>query len=301
MRCITPYRLKNKGDNNDVIPYITCACGKCFACLVNRRQAWLFRLYNESLTSNFTYFVTLSLDDNNCDGSLHKKDLQLFIKRLRHYLKFRYYAIGEYGTKTYRPHYHMIIFSETSLDVNLLSSMWSKGFVTMSPAKIRRLNYILHYHVRPKLPKKLDDFEFEKSFQLFSKSLGLEKIIKTVRVPIYDGKKLKFKKRYQVDSNILNMLASRNDRVITNFKGDRFVFPRYYVRKLKDLGYKIKDPDFDDCIVSQELFKEVYSDAIFDALGYPLNYDCELYFKFIHDLRSMSIRKLTKYNKQEKL
>ena len=45
------------------------------------------------------------------NGTLRKKDLQLFFKRLRHKIpKFSYLACGEYGGETERPHYHAILF-----------------------------------------------------------------------------------------------------------------------------------------------------------------------------------------------
>lgn len=46
--------------------------------------------------------------------TLLKADFQNFMKRLRKntgYAKIRYYAVGEYGEKNSRPHYHAIIFN----------------------------------------------------------------------------------------------------------------------------------------------------------------------------------------------
>jgi hypothetical protein len=59
-------------------------------------------------------FATLTYDDEHLpeDGSVHKRDVQLFLKRLRkHYKKpLRYFAVGEYGESSLRPHYHIILF-----------------------------------------------------------------------------------------------------------------------------------------------------------------------------------------------
>jgi len=60
-------------------------------------------------------FVTLTYDDDHLpeDGSLNPRDVQLFLKRLRvgiAPIKVRYFAVGEYGEQTGRPHYHMALF-----------------------------------------------------------------------------------------------------------------------------------------------------------------------------------------------
>lgn len=65
-------------------------------------------------------FLTLTYDDDHlpCPPHLVKEDLTLFLKRYRKRLghKIRYYAIGEYGDLTWRPHFHLAIFSEKRLE-----------------------------------------------------------------------------------------------------------------------------------------------------------------------------------------
>lgn len=64
-------------------------------------------------------FVTLTYDDEHIsdDWGLVPRHLVLFIKRLRinvernYGRKFRYFAVGEYGSKTMRPHYHLALFN----------------------------------------------------------------------------------------------------------------------------------------------------------------------------------------------
>lgn len=60
-------------------------------------------------------FLTLTYSDEMLpsDGSVHVRELQLFMKRLRKAIapqKVRYYACGEYGDRTWRPHYHLVLF-----------------------------------------------------------------------------------------------------------------------------------------------------------------------------------------------
>ena len=119
MKCISPITLKiqnplNK-DGKVIVP-----CGKCMNCLTNRRESWIIRLIEEFKTKKAT-FLTLTYNDENlvyADGekpTLSKRDVQLFLKRLRKSLKksIKYYCVGEYGTRTNRPHYHFILFNSS--------------------------------------------------------------------------------------------------------------------------------------------------------------------------------------------
>lgn len=73
------------------------------------------RLTEEWKRSISAAFVTLTYDQYFVpkDG-VEKEHVQLFMKRLRKNYgerKIRYFAVGEYGTKTGRPHYHLLLFS----------------------------------------------------------------------------------------------------------------------------------------------------------------------------------------------
>jgi hypothetical protein len=76
-------------------------------------------------------FITLTYSDEYLpdDLSVHKEHLQKFFKRLRKAIypsKIRYFACGEYGTKTQRPHYHAIVFglSLCDYDRRLVKRCW---------------------------------------------------------------------------------------------------------------------------------------------------------------------------------
>jgi len=107
-------------------------CGNCLSCLQKKRATWSFRLLQEMYVSESAYFLTLTYDNENVPRNesgipiLNKRDLQLFKKRLRKFNKkytkvsVRYYSVGEYGTRSYRPHYHSIIFNVTSTTTSRL-------------------------------------------------------------------------------------------------------------------------------------------------------------------------------------
>lgn len=144
MRCISPLLIDPQG-TRAVVP-----CGKCGACLHTRRCDWSFRLAIEHRQSVSSYFVTLTYDDLHLpwdEVSVSKRDLQLFVKRLRkaNSVAIRYYAVAEYGTLFQRPHYHLLLFN---LDPNAdLLKIWPYGRVDVGTVTPASIHYVTKYHV----------------------------------------------------------------------------------------------------------------------------------------------------------
>lgn len=122
MECLHPKYLHAR---EMVVP-----CGSCAFCAATKRSDWALRLHYEAKKHIGSKFVTLTYANNNLtwrDGQpqLVKSDLQKWFKRVRkagH--KFRYFAVGEYGSHTYRPHYHIIVFGDLPDDA--IRKGWSK-------------------------------------------------------------------------------------------------------------------------------------------------------------------------------
>lgn len=103
-------------------------CGQCIGCRLERSRQWANRCMLELEYHKSAYFVTLTYNDDHVPFSyysddetgeafkalsLRKRDFQLFMKRLRKCFddqSIRFYACGEYGPETLRPHYHAILF-----------------------------------------------------------------------------------------------------------------------------------------------------------------------------------------------
>ena len=104
----------------------------------------------ESLDHPFSCFVTLTYNDESLpeDWCVHKRAVQLYLKRLRqelHPRTFRYYAVGEYGDQNWRPHYHLIIFGVSPTEEATLLKCWSLGFIKVGTCEPHSISYVCGY------------------------------------------------------------------------------------------------------------------------------------------------------------
>ena len=137
-------------------------CGQCLACRINRRRKWTARILLEAAETAQSIFVTLTYMPEFCPVEnikgelvqvLKKRDLQLFIKRLREVKNVghvRYFACGEYGSKTQRPHYHLVLFGKhaTAQMQEIIRDTWGLGHVSISDLNDKRAAYVAAYTVK---------------------------------------------------------------------------------------------------------------------------------------------------------
>jgi hypothetical protein len=153
MKCLNPIKLHNAGGEVVDVP-----CGHCINCKKERSKQWAFRLMCEYKEWNCSVFVTLTFDtpfltlvpdaEPPYYATISPRDITLFIKRLRKNLggrKIKYYACGEYGSTTYRPHYHLIIFGVDFSDTPVIEKSWSQGFVKVEDVNIATVSYVSGY------------------------------------------------------------------------------------------------------------------------------------------------------------
>jgi hypothetical protein len=179
---------------------IEVPCGKCIQCRIARAREWAVRIVHESGRHSEKCFITLTYSDENLpqNGSLSKRDLQLFLKRLRKELgdkRIKYYASGEYGDNTLRPHYHLIIFGFKPDDLkfaaakkgkpiwssDLLLKLWPNGHNSVGSVSYDSARYTAEYCMK-KVYRKEGAEEFYKGveppFALMSKGIGKEWALK---------------------------------------------------------------------------------------------------------------------------
>ncbi|WNK13243.1 MAG: replication initiator protein [Microvirus sp.] len=206
--CISPIHLKLKEAE---VP-----CGKCPHCISRKVSAWSFRLMQETKYSTTAYFITLTYDEKNLRykdlttrPTLFKRDIQLFIKRLRKThtdpRPIKYYAVGEYGEKTWRPHYHIIIFNAA---MQKIQPAWNLGQIHYGTVTEASVGYTLKYITKQK-PTKYALRNRNQQFTLQSKGLGKEYLTKGMvswhkkEIPtraycnLTDGKKITMPRYYK--------------------------------------------------------------------------------------------------------
>lgn len=152
--------------------FVVLPCGKCLSCQMLRSREWAIRCKHElSASDGVASFVTLTYDDEHLplvDGvpSLDREHTQLFFKIFRKAIspvKVRFFGCGEYGSQTYRPHYHYILFGfcPSDLEISALSDKgypvytsesfskyWKYGSVRFSDVCDETIDYVARYNIK---------------------------------------------------------------------------------------------------------------------------------------------------------
>jgi len=179
MLCEFPY-VKGTGE--------AFPCGKCLPCLVRRKKLWTHRLMLESLTHSANAFVTLTYADEHLpkDLSLDPATLTGFLKRLRSRIspqRIRFYAVGEYGDESQRPHYHALLFGYQSClrgrsiystrrpdccsSCDRIRDTWGLGYVGLGSVTPESVGYVVGYIV--KNMRRTDDWRLKGRWPEFSR------------------------------------------------------------------------------------------------------------------------------------
>lgn len=141
---------------------IELPCGHCILCRQEHARQWAIRITHEAQLHEQNSFITLTYNDKHLpqDGNLHYEHLQKFWKRLRKNLgPMSYYAVGEYGDLTNRPHYHACIFGTAFLENRVivrqtptllwtspvLEQAWGMGNVSVGALTFQTAQYTASY------------------------------------------------------------------------------------------------------------------------------------------------------------
>lgn len=185
-------------------------CRKCVGCRLSKSREWANRAVLEQLYHEESWFLTLTYDDEHLPpafpvdpatgeilsihSTLVKRDLQNFMKRLRFNSgqKIRYFASGEYGSETYRPHYHLLLFGLHLDDLEIInhsfdgtpyfvsdfiSKCWPFGIHILGKVTWQSAAYVARYTMKKAThgydPRYYEVAGIEPEFQLVSRKPGL--------------------------------------------------------------------------------------------------------------------------------
>lgn len=267
-KSVSPYSRKAIYDWQEI------PCGQCRGCRLEYSRQWADRCLLEMKQHKESFFVTLTYNDEHIPlheyvdkntgvvgevASLEKRDFQLFMKRLRKNYTFdnklRFFAAGEYGDQTFRPHYHAIIFGlhlddliwykRTPLGFDyykspFLERCWSVerkdsfgnsilddegkkiydpiGMVVVAPASWKTCAYTARYIMKKQkgqAAKMYEDYNFQPEFTLMSRKPGIA--------------------RQYFDENI-EKIFSQDCVYVPVVDGSHAIFPNDYFKRLfKDM------------------------------------------------------------------
>lgn len=257
-----PIVFQRKDAFNELM--ITIPCGDCEGCMIDISRQWAVRCITEAQTHIHNSFVTLTYRDEDLpmDGSLHKPDLQNFIKNLRQHqtreakrLKkktganiqpdgIRYFACGEYGPNKMRPHYHALLFGVDFMDKEYwkegsdgdsvyisktLEKLWGKGFCTCGSITGRSAGYVARYVGKkfdgkkdPDVYKRETHDETREPFYYISKEFGLMSKKPGIGKPWFD--------KYANDC--------RKDFLM--IEGNKVAIPKYYKTLMEEYDKEVE-------------------------------------------------------------
>lgn len=165
---------KKVGEHVALVP-----CGQCMGCRLDKSKEWAIRILQETKEHETSIFITLTYDEANVPVSLDGPRITTFIKDLRRRLDYRvekgelpeeqkkikFFAIGEYGEKKGRPHYHAILFGGPFARKNGndeepsrsggaqwthddISAVWSEGIHRISEVTFESAAYVARYSLK---------------------------------------------------------------------------------------------------------------------------------------------------------
>lgn len=114
---------------------------------MDHSRDWATRISHEAQLYDQNSFLTLTYDNDHLppDLSVSKREMQLFLKRLRQEVErsfskqVRFFGCGEYGSESLRPHYHLILFNHAFIEDRVPWRRNKRGDVLYRSALLEKL------------------------------------------------------------------------------------------------------------------------------------------------------------------
>lgn len=229
---------------------ILIPCGHCLGCRLDYSRKWADRMLLELETQGKGIFLTLTYDNEHIhwskfdkDGypifaTLDKRDFQLFMKSFRKELakndiRIRFFASGEYGPTTLRPHMHCIVFGLGLSDIDdrkyfgrndigqsyyisqKIQKIWNRGNILLSDVSYETCAYVARYILKKQNGYDSENYQKRnciKEFSLMSRKPGIG---------------AEYLKKHP------ECLDMANINISTPEGGRKIAIPKYYLDKLE--------------------------------------------------------------------
>lgn len=269
--CLTPVTLTREYAGRYYINNVPC--NNCLECVKDRQNEYIVRTVEEQRKRGTMCFFTLTyspqalpmtedleIDENTGEilnassgvQTLRRSDVTYWLhafrkkyKRLGLKCDFGHLICGEYGPRTFRPHYHGVILGLQKEDIDILMKMWSDkyGFVqyTMIPSLIKDVESVARYC--SKYICKNKDWNIipegaEKPRKMTSQFYGMPnekrwngmvRYYQAQDIMEYNPEKPKFKNKAEMYKVVDEIIRRRK---ISIGNGKSFKLPNYYKRKI---------------------------------------------------------------------
>lgn len=184
-----------------------------------RLASWSFRLEVESLRWSKQFFVTLTYDTDhvpitkNGFMTLRPRDVTLFLKRVRKKIgTIKYYYCGEYGSKNFRPHYHLILFANNGRELDI-AGLWPHGNTHFGRVEAGSIRYTIQYFDKGQFKRSHDRDDRVAEFSRMSNGIGRD---------------------WLTPEMVRHLLEHPEKGFIYDHEGRKIALPRYYKRRLFD-------------------------------------------------------------------
>lgn len=274
---------------------IMIPCGGCKECRLAKSRQWADRMMLELDHSKTAVFVTLTYDpehihvsmfDDNDEPifTLDKRDVQLFLKRLRKRFEpreLRFYLSGEYGDSTGRPHFHAIIYGLSLSDFpdarplfrnkfnqwiytsEFFTSIWGLGLCSIANVSWQTCAYVARYTLKKLTGAMSDIYALRQQlppFALMSRKPGIAGYYPLEHPDCFDKSYLYTRDDYGVSprtkmflpSYIFDKLSLINPELYAKIKAERRLSAKLSMDNQladTDLGFveylEFKDYEFD--------------------------------------------------------
>lgn len=240
---------------------------------------------------NFARKCVVYPDFSQCDNRVpycNMADCQLFLKRLRFHIskkyneKICYYAVSEYGPRTYRPHWHLLLFFNspqlTEVISQYISSSWSYGDTNCSLSRGGSASYVASYvNSSVCLPSLYVQHKEIRPRSAHSKGFSVNSVFPQ-QASIYDVKKMR-------DTLLNGECVSSNGKAIQIFPSRSYkctVFPRFpdFIRKFAHRSADLFSAAF---FAPDRLVRFGYLDVTFDSRTSPVSELAHAYTDFFLD------------------